>query len=144
LDAPQLARIDLQTKGGIVKRDPVKLQAFKELRQQVERNRGEARQARSQSEWDRCWGLLEDAHVLSQPWVSLHIRVHASMLSAAITQRSRSEITGQLVRLIAAGPASATRYPTGNSGRASVPATQPMPIRADLAVMLERAGKPHD
>jgi hypothetical protein len=51
------------------------------------------------------------------------------------------EITGQIVRLIAAGPASATRYPTGNSGRASVPATQPMPIRADLAVILERAGK---
>ena len=124
-----------------MKRDPLKVQAIKELHQRVERNLGEARQARSQSDWNQCWGLLEDAHVLSQPWASLHVRVHASMLSTAIAQRSRSEITGQLLRLIAAGPASATKYPTGNSGRASVPATQPMPIRADLAAMLERAGK---
>jgi hypothetical protein len=122
-------------------RDPVKVQAIKELHQRVQRNLGEARQARSRSDWDQCWGLLEDAHVLSQPWALVHIRVHVAMLSAAITQRSKSEIRGQLLRLIAAGPASATKYPTGNSGRVSVPATQPMPIRADLAAMLERAGE---
>jgi hypothetical protein len=47
---------------------------------------------------------------------------------------------GHLV-LIGAGPASMTRYPIGNSGRAAVSAAQAMPIRADLAAMLERAGK---
>jgi len=39
-----------------------------------------------------------------------------------------------------AGPGSLSgRYPTGNTGRARVPATQPMPIRSDLAKMLEQA-----
>ena len=124
-----------------MKRDPDKVKAIKEVHERVQQNLGEARQARSQSDWDQCWGLLEDAHVLSQPWALVHIRVHASMFAAAVTERSPREITGQLVRLIAAGPASMTRYPIGNSGRAAVSATQPMPIRADLAVMLERAGE---
>ena len=124
-----------------MKRDPDKVQAIKEVHGRVQQNLGEARQARSQSDWDQCWGLLEDAHVLSQAWALVHIRVHASMLAAAVTERSPREITGQLLRLIAAGPASMTRFPIGNSGRAAVSATQPMPIRADLAVMLERAGE---
>lgn len=124
-----------------MKRDLAKEQAVRDIRRRVQKNLGEARQARSQSEWDQCWGLLEDAHVLSQPWALLHVRVHAAMLAAAVSERSRREFTGQLLRLIAAGPASVTRYPTGNSGRASVSATQPMPIRADLAMMLERAGE---
>ncbi len=124
-----------------MKRDPDKVQAIKEVHGRVQQNLGEARQARSQSDWDQCWRLLEDAHVLSQPWALIHIRVHASMFAAAVTERSPREITGQLLRLIAAGPASMTRFPIGNSGRAAVSATQSMPIRADLAVMLERAGE---
>jgi hypothetical protein len=33
------------------------------------------------------------------------------------------------------------RYPVGNTGRARVPATQPMPIREDLADLLRGAGR---
>jgi hypothetical protein len=41
-----------------------------------------------------------------------------------------------------AGPGSLSgRYPTGNTGRAHVPATQPMPIAGELAEVLQRAGQ---
>ena len=43
----------------------------------------------------------------------------------------------QLARIIVAGPGTATgRYPLGNTGRADVPATKPMPVPADLADLL--------
>ncbi|MGA0863175.1 MAG: DUF3703 domain-containing protein, partial [Ilumatobacteraceae bacterium] len=56
--------------------------------------------------------------------------------------RDSREVRGQLLRLLVGGPASAVgRYPSGNTGRAQVSAIQPMPMRADLAEMLARAGR---
>ena len=44
---------------------------------------------------------------------------------------------GQVIRLLVAAPGSALgRYPEGNTGRARVPLTQPMPIPDDLADIL--------
>jgi len=84
------------------------------------------------------WAKLEDAHVLSQPAALAHVRVHLAMLRAGWDQRDRTEITGQLLRILVAAPGSWTgRYPTGNTGRARVPATLPMPIRPDLAELIE-------
>ena len=49
----------------------------------------------------------------------------------------RREVLGQIVRTLVAGPGSAAgRYPLGNTGRASVPATRPMPVPGDLAELL--------
>ena len=49
---------------------------------------------------------------------------------------------GQIVRLVVAGPGSLIRrYPVGNTGRARVRATQPMPIREDLAELLREVGR---
>ena len=111
-----------------------------EIRTRLQQNLIESRQARKSKDFDRCWTLLEDAHVLSQPWARLHVRVHGSMFVAAMAQRDVREVRGQLSRIAAAGPGSLSgRYPTGNTGRARVPATQPMPIRSDLAKMLEQA-----
>jgi len=94
------------------------------------------------SDSEAAWGLLEDAHVLSQPWVRPHVRVHIAMLSLGWSQRDRAEIVGQLGRLIVAGPGSATgRYPVGNIGRATVSAFEPMPIRDDLSQLLDHAGE---
>ncbi len=85
-----------------------------------------------------AWALLEEAHVLSQPWAWPHIRVHAAMLALGWRTRDRPEVLGQLLRIVVAGPGSLTgRYPEGNTGRASVPATQPMPIPDDLRMLLE-------
>ena len=111
-----------------------------EIRTRLQQNLIESSQARKSKDFDCCWALLEDAHVLSQPWARLHVRVHGSMFVAAMAQRDVREVRGQLSRIAVAGPGSLSgRYPTGNTGRARVPATQPMPIRSDLAKMLEQA-----
>ena len=114
----------------------------KEIRKRLRLNLTEAREAWMFKDFDRCWSLLEDAHVLSQPWAWLQVRVHGSRFVAAIVQRDVREVRGQLSRIAVAGPGSMSgRYPTGNTGRARVPATQPMPIRSDLVEILERSGQ---
>ena len=116
-----------------------------EIRTRLQQNLIESRQARKSKDFDRCWTLLEDAHVLSQPWARLHVRVHGSMFVAAVVQRDVREVRGQLSRIAVAGPGSLSgRYPTGNTGRARVPATQPMPIAGELAEVLQRAGQRTD
>jgi hypothetical protein len=116
-----------------------------EIRNTINRNLTEAREARMFKNFDRCWALLEDAHVLSQPWAWLHVKVHGSMFVAAIVQRDVREVRGQLSRITVAGPGSLSgRYPTGNTGRARVPATQSMPIAGELAGVLQRAGQRTD
>ncbi len=113
-----------------------------EIRNTINRNMIDARKARKERQWDVCWLLLEDAHVLSQPWAWLHIRVHGSMCVTGMAQRDVREVSGQVLRFLVGGPASAVgKYPMGNTGRARVPAMQPMPIRSDLAMMLERSGQ---
>jgi hypothetical protein len=93
--------------------------------------------ARTATEASTAWRAAERAHILSQPWPWPHTVVHAVMLRRALRERDRVEAVGQVVRLAVAGPGSALgRYPTGNTGRARVPLTQPMPIAADLAALL--------
>ena len=104
--------------------------------------RAAAKEARKSGDWMRCWQLLEDAHVLSQPWAWVHIQVHASMLVAGLKARDVVEVRGQMLRLIVGGPASALgKYPVGNTGRARVSAIRPMPVRSDLAEILTDAGQ---
>lgn len=113
-----------------------------DIRAFIYANRAEAKAARRRGDWVLCWQLLEDAHVLSQPWAWPHVQVHASMLVSGWKARDVVEIRGQILRLLVGGPASvAGRYPVGNTGRARVAATRPMPVRPDLADILERAGK---
>ena len=117
----------------------------KEIRKRLRLNLTEAREARMFKDFDRCWTLLEDAHVLSQPWAWLHVRVHGSMFVTAVVQRDVREVRGQLSRIAVASPGSLSgRYPTGNTGRARVPATQSMPIAGELAEVLQRAGQRTD
>ena len=98
----------------------------------------ELRRARSDEPVEQRWAALERAHILSQPWPIPHVRSHAAMIRLAINQRDRRELVGQSLRIVVAGPASAVgKYPAGNTGRARVPATLPMPITDDLAQLLE-------
>jgi Protein of unknown function (DUF3703) len=84
------------------------------------------------------WSHLERAHILSQPLAVAHIRTHLAMLGYGIRHRDRHEITGQLIRLVVAGPGSALgRYPVGNTGGADVKAVTPMPIPAELQAVLD-------
>ena len=87
------------------------------------------------------WRALERAHILSQPWPWPHTRAHAVMFGVAWRERDRREVWGQVVRLLVAAPGSALgRYPEGNTGRASVSLTLPMPVPADLAWLLSLQG----
>lgn len=116
-----------------------------EIRTRIDNCLLEAKEARYRCDWSRCWSLLEEAHVLSQPWAWQHTRVHAAMVFTGWKLRDVVEVRGQLLRLLVGGPASAVgRYPVGNTGRARVPATQPMPIAEELAAMLRRAGQRTD
>ena len=82
--------------------------------------------------------LLETAHILSQPWALAHTRVHWRMLTLALRTHDRREAFGQVVRLVVAGPGSLSgRYPVGNTGRAGVGLTDPMPVPDDIATLLE-------
>ena len=100
----------------------------------------ELRRARSDEPLEQRWSALERAHILSQPWPIPHVRSHAAMMRLAVQQRDRREFLGQALRIVVAGPASAVgKYPTGNTGRAQVPAALPMPITDDLAQLLEGA-----
>jgi hypothetical protein len=84
-----------------------------------------------------AWRHLERAHVLAQPFVVAHVGSHAAMLRKAVGERDRTEIGGQLVRIVLAGPASAVgRIPVGNPGRARVPLHAEAPVPADLASIL--------
>lgn len=97
----------------------------------------EARALASAGHIHDAWVRLETAHILSQSWWRLHVHAHWRMLLLALRTHDRREITGQLLRLVVAAPGSATgRYPKGNTGRAHVPATRPMPVPDDLAALL--------
>lgn len=83
------------------------------------------------------WRHLERAHILSQPWPWPHTLAHWQMLRLAISRRDRREAVGQVIRLLVAAPGSITgRYPHGNTGRASLGLTQPLPMPEDLAAVL--------
>jgi hypothetical protein len=97
--------------------------------------------SRTASTSEARWNALERAHILSQPWAWPHTKTHAVMLAVAWRERNRAEAMGQLIRLVVAAPGSALgKYPEGNSGRAAVPLTQPMPVPADLAALLASEG----
>lgn len=108
------------------------------IRQACTNERAAARRSRDAGDATSEWHHLELAHILSQPLATAHVRTHVAMLSYGVRHRDRREITGQLVRLLVAGPGSAIgRYPLGNTGGANVSAVTPMPIPIDLRAILE-------
>jgi hypothetical protein len=102
--------------------------------------RAAARRARDGGDSQGEWAHLERAHIVSQPIPASHIRTHVAMLWFGIRHRDRHEITGQVVRLLVAGPGSALRrYPLGNTGGADVNALLPLPIPEDLRGVIDAA-----
>ena len=90
-----------------------------------------------------AWWALERAHILSQPDLPMHLRVHWAMLSYAVRQGDLLEIAGQTLRLALAPIGSLTgRLPVGNTGRSNVSAFQPMPIPADLRAAIDAESRP--
>ncbi len=95
--------------------------------------RDQARRAFARDQTADGWHHLERAHVLAQPDAIIHIGSHLAMLRRGVIERDTTEIVGQVVRALLAGPASLTgRIPTGNDGRARTPLSERMTIPADL------------
>jgi hypothetical protein len=102
--------------------------------------RNEMNAARATPDAAARWRHLERAHIISQPWPWPHTANHIAMFALALAQRDRREAFGQIIRIIVAAPGSALgRYPEGNTGRVRVSLTQPMPLPADLAQLLQSA-----
>jgi hypothetical protein len=96
-----------------------------------------ARSARTDGDATNEWTHLERAHILSQPMAGPHVRTHVAMLGAAVRRRDLHEVLGQAFRVIVAAPGSLTgKYPVGNTGGADVSAFAPMPVPADLQLLL--------
>jgi hypothetical protein len=93
--------------------------------------------AASAADTTSAWHHLERAHVLAQPFVIAHVGSHVAMLRRAVVERDGTEVVGQVVRIVLAGPASAVgKIPTGNPGRARVPLAAERAVPADLAAIL--------
>ena len=98
--------------------------------------------AQAKGDVPSAWRALERAHIISQPYLALHLANHVAMLGYAIEQRDGREVIGQLVRLaLAPLGALSGRIPTGNTGRSNVSAFHAMPIPKDLADKMQ-SGKP--
>ena len=111
--------------------------ARRRLRPHVSAELEAAASARRAGDVAEAWRRLERAHILSQPSAWLHTRVHWAMLVLAVRRFDVRELAGQLMRLAVAGLGSAVgRYPRGNTGRARVSISEPMPIADDLAAIL--------
>jgi len=95
--------------------------------------------ARTAPETALRWRFLEAAHVVGQCHFVPHVRTHWAMLVLALRTRDGREAVGQVARLLLTplGHLSG-RLPLGNPGRATVGAFQPMPVRADLAALIEQ------
>ena len=95
------------------------------------------RRARQIGDASAAWRALERAHILSQPLLVQHLRVHALMFGFALRTGDLSEGRGQLARLALAPLGALTgRLPWGNTGRSNVSAFEPMPIPDDLQDLL--------
>ncbi len=81
----------------------------------------------------KAWGALERAHILSHPYLPLHVANHWAMLKFAFETRDAKEAIGQMTRLALAPLGALTgRIPIGNTGRSNVSAFKTMPIPDDL------------
>lgn len=90
-----------------------------------------------------AWWALERAHILSQPDLPMHLRVHWTMLGYAVRQLDLREVAGQTLRLALAPIGSLTgRLPVSNTGRSNVSAFEPMPIPADLRAAIDAEPRP--
>jgi hypothetical protein len=89
---------------------------------------------------DAAWAHLESAHVLGQRSTRLHVRCHWEMLGLARRTRDRSEVIGQVIRLLAAGLFTRIWVPAGNPGRTHFSAFATQPIPRDLHQTLRELG----
>lgn len=93
----------------------------------------EARNAFHAGDLDRCFYLLENAHVLGQDRIRLHTLSHWWMLKVGLKRRFFRDVFGQGFRILASLLFSRLWVPRGNTGGTDVSPFRPMPLRPELA-----------
>jgi len=96
--------------------------------QEVER----ADQALQRDDFETAFRHLERAHVLAQRMTARHTFIHWRMLVAGLRRGDVREVVGQLRGSWPRSCSRALWVPRGNTGRAHVSATAPMPVPDDL------------
>lgn len=110
------------------------------IRPYVEAEINLAEQAHAAGHASKAFTHLENAHVLGQNSTRLHVRTHWLMLRWSVRERQWRELTGQLLRMVGAATKTAVGLvPTGNTGGANVSPFKPMPVKPELAEIMERA-----
>jgi hypothetical protein len=110
------------------------------IRPHVQAEIDAAATAEARGEFRTAFARLERAHVLGQPSMPEHVRVHWHMLRFALRYRLAGEAFGQAWRLVAAAIFTPLGLvPPGNTGGADVSGFQRMPMPADLQAKLRAA-----
>ncbi len=100
-----------------------------------------ARASADSRDWHGVWSSLGMAHVLSQPLVWPHTRVHAWMLWFGLRTGNLREAFGQLLRIVLTPIGTALgRLPVGNPGLVRYSVLEPMPIPEEAARIFETVG----
>lgn len=109
------------------------------LKQTAQAHLQQAKHFYQQADYPAAFNRLEQAHVLGQRFLWLHLQSHWWMLKCGVRQQTRAEVRGQLLRLLAVLPAYLLGWvPLGNTGGANVPALQPMPIAPEFRPLFPR------
>ena len=113
----------------------------RQLRPHVDDAFAAAAAAAAAGDIEAAWRHLERAHILSQPSAWLHTRAHARMLVLGLRVGDTTEVVGQVIRLAGGWLGSLVgRFPGGNTGRARVSITAPMPVPDDLQRVFDGLG----
>jgi hypothetical protein len=89
---------------------------------------------------EEAWLCLEAAHIVGQLFFRPHMETHLLMLRRALRTGDVGESAGQIMRLTLALPGHLTgRLPLGNPGRATVNAFTALPVRPELAALIDEA-----
>ncbi|MBM3595062.1 MAG: DUF3703 domain-containing protein [Alphaproteobacteria bacterium] len=88
-----------------------------------------------------AWAALERAHIVSQPALRPHLRVHCAMFELAIANGDAKEAIGQITGLALAPFGQLLgRTPWGNPGRATVSKFARASLPEDVTRLYAQAG----
>jgi hypothetical protein len=111
------------------------------LQEAAEAELAQARAHTAVGETEAAWANLAKAHMISQPVLLVHLKVHSAMLALAVTTGAVGEMIGQLVRLVLAPLGHVLgRIPWGNSGLSNVSPFRPASLPSDIMALYSRAG----
>ncbi len=111
------------------------------MNEAIEAGLASARQSAQAGDLAGAWASLERAHIVSQPALRPHLRVHCTMFDLAIADGDFGEAFGQITRLALAPLGHVLgRTPWGNSGRATISKFARAPLPDDVSRLYAQAG----